>query len=39
VETNWLTSYKIRKITITGTEGVAYADYLEQNLRYGKKGK
>jgi UDP-N-acetylglucosamine 3-dehydrogenase len=33
VETNWLTPHKIRKITVTGTEGVADADYLEQSLR------
>ncbi len=32
VETNWLTPHKIRKLTVTGTEGVAHADYLEQSL-------
>ena len=37
VETNWLTPHKIRKITVTGTEGVAEADYLEQSLKIWKK--
>ncbi len=32
VETNWLTPHKIRKLTVTGTGGVAHADYLEQSL-------
>ncbi len=32
VETNWLTPYKMRTLTATGTGGVASADYLEQNL-------
>ena len=40
VETNWLTPYKIRKLTATGTEGVAHADYLEQSLAiWNKKGQ
>jgi UDP-N-acetylglucosamine 3-dehydrogenase len=39
VETNWLTPHKIRKITITGTGGVAHADYLEQNLEIWKEGE
>jgi UDP-N-acetylglucosamine 3-dehydrogenase len=37
VETNWLTPHKIRKITVTGTEGVAHADYLEQSLEIWKE--
>jgi len=32
VETNWLTPYKMRKLTVTGTGGVASADYLAQTL-------
>ncbi len=32
VETNWLTPYKMRTLTATGTGGVASADYLEQSL-------
>lgn len=32
VETNWLTPHKIRTLTATGTEGVAYADYIEQSM-------
>ena len=33
IETNWLTPHKIRTITVTGTKGIAYADYLDQTLR------
>ena len=32
VETNWLTPYKMRTLTATGTGGVASADYLAQSL-------
>ncbi len=32
VETNWLTPHKIRQLSVTGTEGVAHVDYLEQSL-------
>jgi len=39
VETNWLTPHKIRKLTITGTGGVAHADYLEQTLEIWKEGE
>ena len=39
VETNWLTPHKVRKITITATEGVARADYLTQSLEIWKEGK
>jgi UDP-N-acetylglucosamine 3-dehydrogenase len=39
VETNWLTPYKIRKLTVTGTEGVAHADYLEQSPEIWKGGE
>lgn len=39
VETNWLTPHKIRTITITATEGVAYADYIEQSLEIWKEGE
>ena len=40
VETNWLTPYKIRKLTATGTEGVAHADYLGQSLAiWNEKGQ
>jgi UDP-N-acetylglucosamine 3-dehydrogenase len=39
VETNWLTPHKIREIAVTGTEGVAHGDYLEQRLEiYGEDG-
>lgn len=33
IETNWLTPHKIRQLTVTGTKGIAYADYIEQTLR------
>jgi UDP-N-acetylglucosamine 3-dehydrogenase len=38
VETNWLTPYKMRKLTATGTGGVASADYLEQRLEIWQEG-
>ena len=38
VETNWLTPYKMRKLTATGTGGVASADYLEQSLEIWQEG-
>lgn len=38
VETNWLTPHKIRKITVTGTDGVAHADYLAQTLELWQGG-
>jgi UDP-N-acetylglucosamine 3-dehydrogenase len=37
VETNWLTPHKIRKLSVTGTEGVAHADYLEQSIEIWKE--
>ncbi|MEA3254329.1 MAG: UDP-N-acetylglucosamine 3-dehydrogenase [Candidatus Altiarchaeota archaeon] len=33
IETNWLTPHKIRRLTVTGTEGIAYADYISQSLK------
>lgn len=33
IETNWLTPHKIRQLTVTGTKGIAYADYIQQTLR------
>jgi UDP-N-acetylglucosamine 3-dehydrogenase len=38
VETNWLTPYKMRTLTATGTGGVASADYLTQSLELWKEG-
>ena len=32
VEVNWYTPHKIRIITVTGTEGVAYMDYIKQEI-------
>lgn len=37
VETNWLTPYKMRILTATGTEGVASADYIAQSLEIWKE--
>ncbi|MEA2075245.1 MAG: Gfo/Idh/MocA family oxidoreductase [Euryarchaeota archaeon] len=37
VETNWLTPYKMRTLTATGTGGVASVDYLEQSLELWKE--
>ena len=33
VQANWITPIKIRRVTVTGTEGLADVDYLEQSLR------
>ncbi|MFO8110556.1 MAG: UDP-N-acetylglucosamine 3-dehydrogenase [Thermoplasmata archaeon] len=32
VETNWLTAHKTRTLTVVGTKGVAYMDYIDQSL-------
>jgi len=33
VETNWLTPHKTRTLTVVGTGGIAYLDYINQTLR------
>ncbi|NJE02067.1 UDP-N-acetylglucosamine 3-dehydrogenase [Thermococcus sp. JdF3] len=33
VETNWLTPHKTRTLTVVGTAGIAYLDYIDQTLR------
>ena len=33
VETNWLTPHKTRTLTVVGTGGIAYLNYIEQSLR------
>jgi UDP-N-acetylglucosamine 3-dehydrogenase len=33
VQANWITPVKIRRLTVTGTAGLADVDYLEQSLR------
>lgn len=32
IEVNWYNPYKIRSLTVTGTVGVAYLDYIKQEL-------
>ena len=32
IEVNWFTPQKVRSLVSTGTEGIAYVDYIEQNL-------
>jgi len=32
VETNWLTPHKTRKLSVVGTKGIAYLDYMDQSL-------
>ena len=32
VEVNWYTPHRVRSLAVTGTEGVAYLDYLKQEL-------
>lgn len=33
VEANWLTPYKVRRLTVVGEKGIAEVDYKEQSLR------
>jgi UDP-N-acetylglucosamine 3-dehydrogenase len=39
VEANWLTSYKVRNLTITGTEAIATIDYITQEIKIEAKEK
>lgn len=32
IEVNWFTSHKVRSLVATGSEGIAYLDYIEQEL-------
>ncbi|MGQ9760009.1 MAG: Gfo/Idh/MocA family oxidoreductase [Candidatus Methanomethylicaceae archaeon] len=32
IEVNWLTPHKVRTAVITGTEGIAYMDYIDQSI-------
>ena len=32
IEVNWYTPHKVRSLTATGTEGVAYLDYIKQEV-------
>ncbi|OYT53106.1 MAG: oxidoreductase [Candidatus Altiarchaeales archaeon ex4484_2] len=34
IQTNWLTPHKVRKLTITGTKGIAYVDYIKQKVKF-----
>ncbi len=34
IETNWLTPHKVRRLTVTGTEGIAYVDYIKQKVKF-----
>ncbi len=38
IETNWLTSRKIRTLTVVGTRGVATIDYIDKTLTICKNG-
>lgn len=33
IEASWITPYKLRTLTTTGTEGVAFLDYIEQEIK------
>lgn len=33
VEANWLTPYKVRKLSVVGEKGIANVDYIEQSLK------
>lgn len=40
IEVNWYTPHKVRSLTVTGTEGIAYLDYLKQEVEvYNADGK
>jgi len=39
IETNWLTSKKVRTLTIVGTDGVATLDYVDKTVEVCKNGK
>lgn len=32
IEVNWFTPHKVRTLVVTGTKGIAYADYIEQSV-------
>jgi UDP-N-acetylglucosamine 3-dehydrogenase len=32
LEVNWFTPHKVRTLTVTGSEGIAYLDYIKQSL-------
>jgi len=32
IEVNWFTPHKVRSLVATGSEGIAYLDYIEQEL-------
>jgi UDP-N-acetylglucosamine 3-dehydrogenase len=32
IEVNWFTPHKIRTLVVTGSEGIAYLDYIEQTI-------
>ncbi|KAF5419927.1 MAG: UDP-N-acetylglucosamine 3-dehydrogenase [Candidatus Methanogaster sp.] len=32
IDVNWLTPHKVRQLTVVGTEGVAYLDYISQTV-------
>jgi UDP-N-acetylglucosamine 3-dehydrogenase len=32
IEVNWYTPHKVRTLTVTGTEGIAYLDYIKQEV-------
>ncbi|MFC2001669.1 Gfo/Idh/MocA family oxidoreductase [Chloroflexota bacterium] len=32
IEVNWYTPHRVRNLTVTGTEGIAYLDYIKQEI-------
>lgn len=38
IETNWLTSRKVRTLTVVGTEGVATLDYIDKSIKICQNG-
>jgi UDP-N-acetylglucosamine 3-dehydrogenase len=39
IEVNWFTPHKVRSLVATGTEGIAYLNYLEQGLEIHSGGR
>jgi UDP-N-acetylglucosamine 3-dehydrogenase len=33
IEVNWFTPHKVRTLVVTGSEGIAYLDYIDQSLK------
>ena len=39
IEANWLTPYKVRKLTVTGSNAIVYLDYIKQEMTIETSGQ